>query len=117
RRVHAFFDLSDEAIAAAMRSLDKAWRSGVIVQGLTDLTNSYFENGFADEGTRPHLVEQFLFGDGLGRPGNEIVEHSKGFGPELYRPGALPQALGCEIQAKGAEVDPSVVSHLVVSEN
>ena len=41
----------------------------------------------------------------------EIVDHRKRFGPELYGSCASPQALIGEVQAKGIEEDALFVSH------
>ena len=72
-----------------MGGFDKARRFWIIAQSLADLTNGDFENGFADEGFRPDGVQKFLFCTSLARTANEITEHSKGFGSELYRPWSL----------------------------
>src|SRR5439155_26338138 len=68
-----------------------------------DLTNGDFEDGFADKGPWPDGVEKFLFCDELARTPDQIVEHREGFGSELYCLWAFPQALVCQVQAKGIE--------------
>ena len=50
-----------------MGGFNEARRLWVIVESLADLTNSDFEDSFADKGSRPDGVEKFLFCDELAR--------------------------------------------------
>jgi hypothetical protein len=68
-----------------MCGLDEARRLWIIVEGLAELANGDFEDGFADERFRPDGVEKLLFGDELAWTPEEIGEHRVGFGSELYR--------------------------------
>src|SRR5215813_13902078 len=86
-----------------MCRFDEARRIRIIVEGLADLTNGYFENGFADKCPWPDRVEEFLFCDELVRMNYEIFKYCEGFGSELYCLCASPQALVGQIQAKGIE--------------
>ena len=65
-------NLPDEAIAAPVRRLDVARRSGVIAQGLAQLSDTVFQYRIADERGRPDGVEQLLLGDQLSAVLHEV---------------------------------------------
>ena len=101
----ALFNLADEAITPTVCGFNEAWRLRIIVESFAELTNSDFEDGFTNKGSRPDGVEKFLFCDKLARTPDEMVEHGEGLGSELYCLRAIPQTLVCQIQAKGVEDD------------
>src|SRR5262245_20465539 len=93
----ALRDLTDEAIASAMRSFNKSWSLWIVAENSSQLTNGNFENTFSNESSRPNRVEKFLFCDELARMSKQVIQHCKGFGSELYRLLALPQAFVSQI--------------------
>jgi hypothetical protein len=107
----ALRDLTDEAIASAMGGFNKPWRLWIVAENFSQLANGSFENTFSNESSRPNRVEKFLFCDELARMPKQVIQHCKGFGPELYRLLALPQAFVSEVQPKGVEDDAFFVRH------
>ena len=107
----ALRDLTDEAIASAMGSFNKPWRLWIVAENFSQLANGNFEDTFSNESSRPNRVEKFLFCDELARMPKQVIQHCKGFGSELYRPLALPQAFVSQVQAKGVEDDAFFVRH------
>src|SRR5262245_3176458 len=94
-------NLTDEAIAATMRSFNEARRLWVVPKSFPQLTNGNFEDCFTHERSRPHSVEEFLFRDELSRTRNRILEYGKRFGSDLYFQCPIPQAFVSQVQAKG----------------
>src|SRR5262245_49084044 len=103
RRLPALCDRTDKAIASTMCGLNEARTLWIIAESLADLPNGHFQNGLAHKGPRPDRAEKFLFCDELSRTPEQILEHGVGFGSELYRLCAVPQALVGKVQAKGIE--------------
>src|SRR5262245_61967419 len=112
-RLHpiALRDLTDEAITSAMGGFNKPWRLCIVAENVAQLANGNFEDTFSNESSRPNRVEKILFCDQLARMPKQVIQHSKGFGSELYRLSALPQAFVCQVQAKGVEDDAFFVRH------
>jgi len=86
-----------------MCGFNERWRVGIIVKSVAQLTNSDFENGFADKSFRPDGVEKFLFSDELARMRHEVIEDRESFRSELNRLRPSPQALVHQVQAKGVK--------------
>ena len=83
-----------------MCGFDERRRVGIIVKSVAQLTNSDFENGFADKSFRPDGVEKFLFSDELARMRHEVIEHRERFRSQLNRLRTSPKALVHKVQAK-----------------
>ena len=111
RHRFALRDLTDEAIASAMGGFNKPWRLWIVAENFSQLANGSFEDTFINESSRPNRVEKFLFCDELARMPKQVIQHRKGFGSELYRLLALPQAFVSQVQAKRVEDDVFFVRH------
>ena len=66
-----------------MCGFNEAWRLGIVVESLAELTNGDFEDSVADKGFWPDGVEKFLFADELAGTPEKMVEHREGLGSEL----------------------------------
>src|ERR1044071_865365 len=91
-------DLPDETIAAAMRSLDKLRRLGIVVERFSHLLNSDFENRVADKSFRPKRAQQFVLGHHLTGTINEVVKQGKRFRTDLQRLLILPKTFVNQIE-------------------
>ena len=107
----ALLDLTDEAIASAVGGFNKPWRLWIVAENFSQLANGNFEDTFSNERSRPNRVEKFLFCDESARMAQQVIQQGKGFGPELYRLLALPQAFVSQVQGKGVEDDAVFVRH------
>ena len=67
-----------------MCGFDETGGSRIIAESLADLADGDFQNSVTDKGLPPNRVEEFFFCHELSRPPDEMVEHSEGFGCELY---------------------------------
>ena len=105
------FNLADEAITPTVCGFNEAWRLRIIVESFAELTNSDFEDGFTNKGSRPDGVEKFLFCDELARTPEEMVKHGEGLRAEFYFLRASPQTLIGLVQAEGVEDDTFSVRH------
>ncbi len=93
RLLPVFPDPTDKAIASTMCGFNKARRFWIIVERFAQLADGDFEDGVADKSIRPDGLEQFLLGNQLRRPIDEIAEHGEGFWPDFDRFRPVPQAL------------------------
>src|SRR5678816_3687385 len=71
----ACFCRTDEPIASTMRGFNKKWRPGIIAEALTNITDGYLQNSFADKGSWPDCVEEFLFRDELARVLKKVTKY------------------------------------------
>lgn len=94
-----------------MHSFNEARGLWIVAESLADLPDDDLENSFADEGPRPNAVEKFVFANKPARTFEKIIQHCKGFRPELYGPRAIPQALVSAVHAKGIEDYLFFVTH------
>src|SRR5262245_46569122 len=104
--------LTDEAITSTMCSFNEARRCRVIMKSLANLTNGNFKDCVTDKSPWPDGVEKFLFCDELAGTANQMVEHGKGLGSELYCLRALPKTRVGQIQAKGVKDDSRFIPHI-----
>src|SRR5262249_27645992 len=111
RNRFALRNLTNEAITPAMHGFNEARRLRIIAESFAQLTNGHFENGFANECSRPYSVEKFLLRDQLSRTSNQIPKYCKSLGPDLYFPCPIPQAFVRRIEGKGIEDDEFWVRH------
>jgi hypothetical protein len=104
-------DLSDEAIASAMRGLDEPRRICIVAECLTQLPNTVLQDGIRHKGPGPHRVEQLLLRHELPGVFDQMRKHRKRFGPERDLLRAPPELRVPRIETKPPEAQRLALMH------
>ena len=82
-----------------MCGFDERRRFRIVAERVSQLTNSDFENAFADISLGPNAAQEIFFGDELSGAADELTEHREGFGPEFDNLNAPQQTFIGPVQA------------------